>query len=81
MSKYQKDENKIIYEKEIRLKIRKLPENLRKEVLDYIEFLLKKYKSREIKTKKFKFGWEGGLSEIREKFTCVELQHKGSEWR
>ena len=68
MSKYQKDENKIIYEKEIRLKIRKLPENLRKEVLDYIEFLLKKYKSGEIKTKKFKFGWEGGLSEIREKF-------------
>jgi len=70
-----------MYEKEIRLKIRKLPEDLRKEVLDYIEFLLKKCKREKIESRKFKFDWEGGLSEIREKFTSVELQHKAVEWR
>jgi len=44
--KYQGGENKIMYEKEIKLKIRELPEDLKREVLDYIEFLLKKYKSQ-----------------------------------
>jgi len=62
-------------------KIRELPEDLRREVLDYIEFLEKKYKNKVKKITKFKFDWEGGLSEIREKFTSVELQHKSSEWR
>ncbi len=68
-------------EKEIELKIRELPEDLRREVLDYMEFLLKKYRGKEIKAKRFKFDWEGGLSEIREKFTSVELQHRALEWR
>ena len=61
--------------------MQELPENLRRDVLDYMEFLLKKYKGREIKAKKFEFDWEGGLSEIRETFTSVELQHKALEWR
>jgi len=74
--KYQGGENKIMYEEEIKLKIRELSEDLRREVLDYIEFLLRKYKSVEIKAGKFKFDWEGGLSEIRDKFSSVELQHK-----
>jgi hypothetical protein len=39
-----------------------------------------KYKSAKI-GRKFKFDWEGGLSEIQEKFTSVELQHKALEWR
>lgn len=70
-----------MHEKEIELKIRELPEDLRREVLDYIEFLLKKYRDKEIKVKRFKFDWEGGLSELREKFTSVELQHRALEWR
>lgn len=70
-----------MYEKEIELKIRELPENLRREVLDYMEFLLKKYKGKETEANKFKFDWEGGLSEIREKITSVELQHRVLEWR
>ncbi|MEZ0343627.1 MAG: DUF2281 domain-containing protein [Caldimicrobium sp.] len=70
-----------MYEREIEMKIRELPEDLRREVLDYIEFLLKKYKGKEIKAKGLKFDWEGGLSELREKFTSVELQHKALEWR
>jgi hypothetical protein len=68
-------------EKEIEVKIRELPKDLRREVLDYMEFLLRKYKRKETVAKKFKFDWEGGLSEIRGKFTSVELQHKALEWR
>lgn len=70
-----------MYEKEIEVKMQKLPEDLRKEVLDYVDFLLSKYQDREAARKKFKFDWEGGLSEIRGKFTSVELQHKALEWR
>ncbi len=70
-----------MYEKEIEVKIQKLPEDLRKEVLDYVDFLLSKYQDRKTAGKKFKFDWEGGLSEIRGEFTSVELQHKALEWR
>jgi len=70
-----------MYDKGIEVKMRELPENLRREVVDYIEFLLKKYKSREAKAKKLKFDWEGRLSDLKEKFTLVELQHKALEWR
>jgi len=70
-----------MHDNTIMMKIRELPEDLKREVLDYMEFLLKKYKDREIKERKFKFDWEGGLSEIGEKITSVELQHKALEWR
>jgi len=33
------------------------------------------------KEKKFKFDWEGGLSDLKEKFTSVGLQHKALEIR
>ena len=70
-----------MYEKEIELKIQKLPEDLRREVLDYVEFLLNKYKERERTKNKFEFDWEGGLSGLKEKFTSIKLQHKSLEWR
>jgi len=64
----------------IKAKLEELPEDLKKEVLDYIEFLLQKYGG---KTKKgrFRFDWEGGLSDLREKYTSVELQHEASTLR
>ena len=64
----------------IKARLEELPEDLRREVLDYIEFLLQKYS---IKTEKrgFRFDWEGGLSHLKEKYTSVELQHKALEWR
>jgi len=70
-----------MYEKEIESKIQELPENLRKEVLDYIDFLHKKYKDKRSKANGFKFDWEDGLSEVKNEFTSVELQHKALEWR
>lgn len=45
-----------------------------------------KYNKKEVrimyesKAERFKFDWEGGLSEIKEKFTSVELQHRALEW-
>ena len=68
-------------EKELETKIKELPEDLRKEVLDYIEFLLNKQKFKKEKKGKFKFDWAGGLSDLKDKYTSVELQHKISEWR
>jgi len=68
-----------MYEKDIERKVRNLPENLKK-VLDYIEFLIEKHRGKKIK-KKFTFDWEGRLSDIRDEFTSVELQHKALEWR
>ena len=67
-------------DKTLKTKIEELPIDLKKEVLDYIEFLLQKY-SKKVKKEKFRFDWEGGLSELKGKFTSVELQHKALEWR
>ncbi len=76
-------------EREIEIRIKELPENLKREVLDYTEFLLKKYNNKltdknkinnNIK-KSFKFDWRGGLSTFKENTTSVELQHKSVEWR
>jgi hypothetical protein len=64
----------------IKAKLEELPEDVKVEVLDYIEFLLQKY-GKGAKKRKFRFDWEGGLSELKEKYTSVELQHKALEWR
>ncbi len=68
-------------EKEIEIKIKNLPENLKRDVMEYIDFLLKKYQNQEIKKRKLKFEWEDGLSEINKEFSSVELQHKSLEFR
>ncbi len=68
----------------IKSKLDQLPEELKKEALDYIDYLLQKgYETYKITAKKskFKFNWEGGLSNLKQKYTSVELQHKALEWR
>lgn len=64
----------------IEVKFSKLPEHLRKEVVDFIEFLTNKYQSPE-GSGTFSFNWEGGLSELKGEYSSVELQHKSAEWR
>lgn len=64
----------------IRTMLEELPEELEEDVLNYIESLLQRNGKRTGK-KKFSFNWEGGLSDLREKYTSVELQHKALEWR
>ncbi|MDR4496760.1 MAG: DUF2281 domain-containing protein [Candidatus Scalindua sp.] len=61
-------------------KLEALPHELKKEALDFIEFLMFKHHQK-IKKGKFKFDWEGGLSNLQNKYTSVELQHEASEWR
>ena len=68
-------------ETEIEQKVKGLPYDLKREILDYMEFLVIKYKPRGTKHREFKFDWEGGLSDLKERFTSVELQHKALEWR
>ena len=45
------------------------------------EEIRKKIKKERERKKGFKFNWEGGLKEIKNKYTSVELQHKSMEWR
>jgi len=66
---------------EIDAKIQALPESVKREVLDYIEFLLSRYQHRKGEAKGFKFDWEGGLAHLKKEFLSVELQHKASDWR
>ncbi|PKP55742.1 MAG: hypothetical protein CVT89_07685 [Candidatus Altiarchaeales archaeon HGW-Altiarchaeales-2] len=70
-----------MYETEIHVKFLCLPDNIKADVLDYIDFLISKYHCKAAKAKGFKFDWEGGLADIKEKLSSVELQHKSSEWR
>jgi hypothetical protein len=62
-----------------------LPDHLIRQVSDYVDFLIAKYgqkKNDKKKSKsKFKFDWEGGLSDLRNQYTSIELQHQASEWR
>ncbi len=58
---------------------RELPERLQREVRDFARFLLEK-RTRPSR-KKLRLDWAGGLKDLRDKYTSVELQHKASEWR
>ena len=66
---------------EIEKKIKALPDDLKKEVIDYIDFLIMKKKKSNKQTGGFNFSWEGGLAELRDQYTSVTLQHKATEWR
>ena len=66
---------------EIEAKIDKLPDHIKPEINDFIDFLLAKYGDKKIDKSEFNFDWEGGLSKLKNKFTSVELQHKAMEWR
>ena len=71
--------------KEISLKLQSLPASLQKEAMDYIEYLIVKYKPAKTKKgskkAKLKFDWEGGLSDLKKNYTSVELQHLANELR
>ena len=53
-----------------------LPEKIQKQVMDYIEFLIVKYSDEKKTKQQFKFDWENGLSELKNQYSSVELQHK-----
>jgi len=55
-----------------------LPERLQEEVRDFARFLAEK-RARPLR-RKLRLDWAGGLKDLRDKYTSVELQHKVSEW-
>jgi len=59
--------------------IEELPLSAQAEVRDFVEFLLTKKRRKRGKT--LRQDWAGGLSDYREQYTSVELQHKALEWR
>lgn len=64
-----------------------LPKSVQQQVIDYISFLKNKYKNKDSdsnkdkKQKEFSFNWKGGLSEFKDDFTSVELQHRINKLR
>ena len=61
-------------------KINDLPDDLKQEVLDFIDFLLIK-KSRKSDSAPFDFNWEGAISEYKKAYSSVSLQHQAKDWR
>ena len=59
----------------ITTKLKELPAELERELLDYMDFLIQKYGSSK-KSHAFRFDWENGLSDLKKEYTSVELQHK-----
>ena len=53
---------------------KELPERLQEEVRDFARFLVEKM-ARPTR-KKLRLDWAGGLKDLRDKYTSVELQHK-----
>jgi len=64
---------------EVFRKAAELPEDLQKEVADFVQFLSAKQR-RPLRTR-LRLNWIGALRDIRDKYTSVELQHKASDWR
>ena len=64
-------------------KIETLPEESRKQLLAFLDFLAERARQlpQPEKPPGFKFGWAGGLADAYPGMTSFELQHKASEWR
>jgi len=61
-------------------RINALPLELRREVEDFVDFLLEK-RTPQSKARKPRLDWAGALSEYRDQYTSLELQKKAIEWR
>jgi hypothetical protein len=70
----------IMQEKKLEEIIKELPEDLRKELEDFAQFLWEKKFVRSSKQRKLSLTWVGGLKEYRDKFTSLDLQKKALEW-
>ena len=59
--------------------VKQLPLELKEEVEDFVEFLLKRQSKKP--RKKLKMNWAGVLKDIKDQYASVDLQHKISKWR
>jgi len=50
--------------------------------MDFIDFLLvKKSANTQQNGDGFDFSWEGALSDIKDQYSSLELQHRSLDWR
>jgi len=59
-------------------KIKQLTPEEQEQVLKYIDEIISAKKTKE--KRKLKFDWAGGLADLKDKYTSVELQKKINEW-
>lgn len=62
-------------------KIERLPPELRDRLGAFVDELLTLVPESRPFRKRPRLGWAGGLAEIRDAGTSVELQHKALDWR
>ena len=64
-------------------KFKALPPSAQKQVEAFIESLAKQPPPQRVPSRRpgFKFTWEGGLEDLKDQFTAVELQHHINELR
>jgi len=60
----------------IQEKVQQLSPQKQAEVIDFVDFLLSKEKPKP--RTKMKLDWAGGLKELRDQYTSVELQHQAN---
>ena len=58
--------------------IRRLPPELRQEAEDFVRFLAEKCRRRQ--KEPMSLDWFGGLADLRDQYTSVELQHHATRW-
>lgn len=58
-------------------RIQKLPPELQQEVEDFVQSLEKRVQKPK---GQLKLDWRGGLRDLRDQYTSVELQHRVLEW-
>jgi len=62
----------------------KLPKHIQRQLIEYAELLLLKYKKgykNNKKNKELTFQWENGLEDLKHLYSSVDLQHKINEHR
>ncbi len=59
--------------------VKRLPPDLKREVEDFVNFLIEKKARRQ--GRKLRQDWAGALKDYRDKYTSLELQKKALEWR
>jgi len=58
-------------------RIKELPPELQQEVEDFVQSLEKRVRKPK---GQLRLDWRGGLRDLRDQYTSVELQHKVLEW-
>jgi hypothetical protein len=71
----------MIYTKSITEKINALPIDIQHIANDFINVLYNKYNIEKSNSEEFAFNWAGGLSDLKDKYTSIELQKNANEWR